>query len=84
MDGINYETYENGEIMKTVDTRLIKNFFPQELFDKIKTPVIAKNLGPQGGHFYHTVAGRWLEEIHFDAETEKKILDIAIFTSDYC
>jgi hypothetical protein len=78
MDGINYETYENGEIMKTVDTRLIKNFFPQELFEKIKTQVLSKNLGPQGEHFYHTVAGRWLEEIHFDAETEKEILDIAI------
>ena len=44
--------------MKTVDTRLIKNFFSEELFKKIKTQVLAKNLGPNGTHFYHTVAGR--------------------------
>ena len=75
MDGIKRN---DKNMNNTVDTRLIKNFFSEELFEKIKQQVLAKNLGPQGPHFYHTVAGRWLEEIHFDDETEKEILDIAI------
>lgn len=60
-----------------VKAKSIKNFFPEELFEKIKQQVLAKNMGPDGPHFYHTVAGRWLDEIHFDEETEAQILQIA-------
>ena len=60
-----------------VNTKSISNFFPEELFLKIKEQVLSKNMGPGGDHFYHTVAGRWLTEISFDAETEKEILEIA-------
>lgn len=55
----------------------IKNFFPHDLYLKIKSYIDEKNLGPGGEHFYHTVAGRWLTEIHFDEETESQILEIA-------
>jgi hypothetical protein len=58
-------------------SRLILNFFPEDLFDAVKNQVLSKNLGPHGNYFYHTVAGRWLTEIHFDQETEKRILEIA-------
>jgi hypothetical protein len=60
-----------------VDTRSIKNFFPAELFEKVKKQLLEMNLGPDGPHFYHTVAGRWLEEVRFDAETEAEILELA-------
>ena len=60
-----------------VEARSIVDFFPQELFEKVKAQVLALNMGPGGPHFYHTVAGRWLTEIHFDAETEAQILEIA-------
>lgn len=60
-----------------VNVRSIKNFFPEDLFEKIKKEVLSKNMGPQGPHFYHTVAGRWLTEIWFDQETEEQILEIA-------
>jgi hypothetical protein len=66
------------KIMKyTVEPKSIKNFFSNELFSKIKKQVLDKNMGPDGPHFYHTVAGRWLTEIHFDEETEKEVLEIA-------
>lgn len=55
----------------------IVDFLPEELFNKVKNQILAKGMGPEGNHFYHTVAGRWLTEIHFDEETEKQILDIA-------
>jgi len=55
----------------------INNFLPPHLFGNVKKQILDKNMGPNGSHFYHTVAGRWLTEIHFDAETEKEILDIA-------
>lgn len=55
----------------------IENFFPDELFETIKNKILEKELGPQGHHFYHTVAGRWLTEIHFDEVTERQILEIA-------
>jgi hypothetical protein len=55
----------------------IQNFLHPELFEKIKTAVLEKNMGPEGEHFYHTVAGRWLTEIHFDEETEAEILRLA-------
>jgi hypothetical protein len=55
----------------------ITNFFPPHLFGSIKKQILEKNMGPNGPHFYHTVAGRWLTEIHFDEETERQILDIA-------
>lgn len=57
--------------------KLIKDFLTPELFEKIKTKVLEKNMGPDGEHFYHTVAGRWLTEIHFDEETEAEILRLA-------
>lgn len=70
--------------MTTVSAQSIKNFFPEELFNKIKQQVLALNLGPEGPHMYHTVAGRWLEAIAFDPETEAEILAIAreVFGSD--
>lgn len=55
----------------------IKNFLPPHMFGNVKKQILDKNMGPDGNHFYHTVAGRWLTEIHFDEETEKEILDIA-------
>jgi hypothetical protein len=55
----------------------INNFLPESLFKKVKNQIINKNMGPNGEHFYHTVAGRWLTEIHFDQETEEEILKIA-------
>lgn len=60
-----------------VDTRSVKNFLPAELFEKVKKQLLEMNLGPDGPHFYHTVAGRWLEEVRFDEETEAEILEIA-------
>jgi hypothetical protein len=64
--------------MKTdVVPRSISDFFPDELFESIKTEILTKNLGPSGDHFYHPVAGRWLTEIRFDQEVEKKILELA-------
>lgn len=63
--------------MDTVDTRSIKNFLPPELFEKVKKQLLAMNLGPEGPHKYHPVAGRWLEEVRFDEETEAEILEIA-------
>ena len=57
--------------------KLELNFFPDSLFQKVKSEVLSKNMGPEGPHFYHTVAGRWITEIHFDSDTEKEILDIA-------
>lgn len=55
----------------------IQNFLPETLFNKVKARVAEINLGPNGPHFYHTVAGRWLEAISFDEETEKEILELA-------
>lgn len=60
-----------------IASKSIMNFFPDELFQKVKEQIMAKNMGPGGDHFYHTVAGRWLTEISFDQETEQQILDIA-------
>ena len=63
--------------MMQLDPKLIKDFLNPELFEKVKEQVLAKNMGPNGEHFYHTVAGRWLTEIRFDDETEAEILSIA-------
>jgi hypothetical protein len=62
----------------------IVDFLPEELFNRVKNQILAKGMGPDGNHFYHTVAGRWLTEIHFDEATEIEILDIAkkIFGKD--
>jgi hypothetical protein len=60
-----------------VEARSIVDFFPQELFEKVKAQVLSLNMGPGGPHFYHPVAGRWLTEINFDDETESEILEIA-------
>ena len=60
-----------------VEAKSIVDFFPPELFAKVKEQVLAKNMGPDGPHMYHTVAGRWLTEINFDPETEAEILEIA-------
>ena len=59
------------------DPLYIKNFFSEELFKKVKNKVVSKNMGPNGSYFYHTVAGRWLTEIHFEEEVELEILEIA-------
>lgn len=62
----------------------IVNFLPAPLFEKVKDQILAKNMGPQGDLFYHTVAGRWITDIYFDPETEKEILEIAHKTfNDY-
>lgn len=61
----------------SLEVKSIKNFLPSDIFEKVKVEVLAKQLGPDGPHFYHTVAGRWLEEIHFSKEIEESILDIA-------
>ena len=55
----------------------IEQFLPENLFNKVKEKILSLNLGPQGSHFYHTVAGRWLEAINFDQDTEMQILELA-------
>ena len=63
--------------MSNFEPRSIKNFLPDELFEKVKKAVLEKNMGPNGNLFYHTVVGRWVTEIWFDEETEKELLELA-------
>lgn len=60
--------------------KALQGFFPEPLLNKIKAQIETINLGPDGPHFYHTVAGRWLEAISFDEDTEKEILELACAT----
>lgn len=60
-----------------ISAKSIVNFLPAELFEKVKNQVLAKNLGPGGQYFYHTVAGRWITDMNFDRETELEILKLA-------
>ena len=55
----------------------LQDFFPAPLFDKIKAAIKQLNLGPEGPHKYHPVAGRWIEAISFEPEVEEEILEIA-------
>lgn len=66
MDGIN-----------VISPILITDFFSSDLFETVKSQVLAKGMGPGSSHPYHTVAGRWIAEIHFDEATEERILNIA-------
>ena len=65
------------QMSNKVEARSIVDFFPPELFEKIKAKVLSLDMGPDGPHMYHTVAGRWLTQIDFDPETEAEILEIA-------
>jgi hypothetical protein len=60
-----------------MESKSILNFMHPELFNKVKEKVLSIGLGPNTDHFYHTVAGRWIAEIHFDYDTEQEILKLA-------
>ena len=46
------------QMSNKVEARSIVDFFPPELFEKIKAKVLSLDMGPDGPHMYHTVAGR--------------------------
>lgn len=51
------------------------NFFPDEMFLRVKSAVAALNLGPSGPHKYHTMMGRWESSIKFDDDIESYCID---------
>jgi hypothetical protein len=63
---------------------MVKKFFTDELFFKVKEKILEQGMGPEGNHLYHTVAGRWITSIQFDENTEKEILSLAkkVFNND--
>jgi len=61
--------------MDSFEPASIKNFLPDDMFERVKEKVLSKNMGPHGPHFYHTVIGRWLTDISFDDEIESFILN---------
>lgn len=46
------------------------NFFPDEMFSRVKSAIAALNLGPSSPHKYHTMMGRWEAGITFDEDIE--------------
>lgn len=52
------------------EPHLVKNFFPDEMFERIKTAINKVGMGPEGHLKYHTMIGRWEAHITFDKEIE--------------
>lgn len=49
---------------------LINNFFPDEMFERVKKNVNSIEMGPHGHLQYHTMLGRWESSINFDEDIE--------------
>lgn len=70
---------------------VIPNFFPPEMFARVKAAVNALNIGPNGRHKYHTMMGRWEESIKLDEDIEsyclekaRKIFSIPTLKKSFC
>lgn len=49
---------------------VIENFFPAEMFERVKAKIDSLQLGPNGPHKYHTMMGRWEASVLFDSDIE--------------
>lgn len=63
---------------------VIKSFFPDEMFSRVKKSVNDLNLGPDGPSYYHTMLGRWESPISFSKDIEEFSLKKAreVFNDD--
>lgn len=50
---------------------VVEQFFPEEMFERVKSAVASLNLGPSGPHKYHTMMGRWESSVKFDDDIEE-------------
>ena len=63
---------------------VISSFFPDEMFDRVKTAVTRLNMGPNGPLKYHTMIGRWESPVSFSKDIEEYALQRAreLFNDD--
>lgn len=56
------------------EPHVVKQFFPDDMFVRVKNAVDMVGMGPQGRLQYHTMLGRWEAHINFDADIEQYCL----------
>jgi len=52
------------------EPHLVENFFPLEMFERVKQAINNIGMGPEGRLQYHTMLGRWEAHIAFDEDIE--------------
>jgi hypothetical protein len=72
----------NGQILFDLpeplsEPKVIKNFFPDNIFERVKVAVNSLGIGPDGHSQYHPSIGRWESWITFDEDIESFCLQQA-------
>lgn len=59
------------------EPHVVENFFPEQIFKRVKTAIDEVGMGPQGRLKYHTMLGRWEAHITFEKDIEEFCLQKA-------